>query len=185
MLTLAQKERKKEYLREWRARNKERLLEKNRAYNKQWLESHKEQVAAKNLQRNTLYRQRHKDNIYQRQKKWREENREADRAAKLKHYLAHKERYAEYAKRYWREHQEQKQVHTNARRSRFKFCTPSWADRVAIRAIYRQAKKLGMSVDHIVPIQSDRVCGLHYPPNLQILLLAENIAKLNRSWPNM
>ena len=69
--------------------------------------------------------------------------------------------------------------------------TPVWADQSAIERIYAEAaritKETGVrhEVDHIVPLQSDIVCGLHWEGNLQVLTKAENISKLNRYWPDM
>jgi 5-methylcytosine-specific restriction endonuclease McrA len=62
---------------------------------------------------------------------------------------------------------------------------PSWADLAAMKAIYDKAARLTQQtgirheVDHIIPIQSPVVCGLHVPENLQILTKAANRAKSN------
>lgn len=71
----------------------------------------------------------------------------------------------------------------NARKLR---ATPAWANEEAIRAIYAEAARLTLEtgirheVDHIYPLQSDVVCGLHCEANLQILTKVENIRKGNR-----
>lgn len=73
-----------------------------------------------------------------------------------------------------------------ARRSAKMLRTPSWADLTAIQAIYKQARRLthqtGVEhhVDHVIPLQSKLVCGLHVHTNLQILTGSENIRKRNR-----
>jgi hypothetical protein len=68
---------------------------------------------------------------------------------------------------------------------------PAWANKFFISEIYELAalrtKMLGIKfeVDHIVPVKSKRVCGLHVENNLQILTKLENRAKGNYSWPCM
>jgi hypothetical protein len=62
---------------------------------------------------------------------------------------------------------------------------PPWADQAAIGAVYAEAARLGLSVDHIVPLRSKIVCGLHYAANLRLIPLLDNIAKGNRHWPDM
>ena len=57
---------------------------------------------------------------------------------------------------------------------------PSWADMEAIAAIYRQAKALGKTVDHIVPLNNRLVCGLHCEDNLRIVSAEENRKKGNK-----
>lgn len=65
--------------------------------------------------------------------------------------------------------------------------TAPWADIDKIRELYREARKSGLTVDHIVPlIATSRktkkivACGLHVESNLQLLPASENFAK--RHW---
>ena len=63
--------------------------------------------------------------------------------------------------------------------------TVSWANLDVIRLMYADASALGYHVDHIVPLNSDNVCGLHCEANLQLLSASDNISKGNRWWPDM
>jgi hypothetical protein len=62
---------------------------------------------------------------------------------------------------------------------------PAWADTEAIIRIYKKAVQMRAHVDHIVPLRSKVVCGLHVANNLQLLTASENAAKGNRHWPDM
>lgn len=73
----------------------------------------------------------------------------------------------------------------NKRRANKLKAIPKWANLDKIKAIYVEASNLGMSVDHIVPLQSEFVCGLHVENNLEIIPLIDNMSKNNRYWPDM
>lgn len=62
---------------------------------------------------------------------------------------------------------------------------PEWADTSAMNRIYEQSLKQGGHVDHIVPLCSPIVCGLHVEHNLQILPAGSNYSKSNHIWPDM
>ena len=71
---------------------------------------------------------------------------------------------------------------------------PDWVDKThedRIRTIYSTCRKVSERtekphhVDHIVPLQSDKICGLHVWWNLRIIPAKDNLSKGNRSWPNM
>jgi 5-methylcytosine-specific restriction endonuclease McrA len=62
---------------------------------------------------------------------------------------------------------------------------PAWADLSAISSIYAEAKRLGMQVDHIIPLKGETVSGLHVHSNLRLLSREENRAKSNTFDPSM
>lgn len=76
-------------------------------------------------------------------------------------------------------------AHEARRRAMKLRATPVWADLEKIQAFYDEARRLGVQVDHIVPLRSPIVCGLHVEHNLQLLTKLENCTKNNLSWPDM
>jgi hypothetical protein len=77
---------------------------------------------------------------------------------------------------------------TKARRRKHREATPSWITRKQkseIRHIYQVAITMTQTtgvqyvVDHIYPLRSEAVCGLHVPWNLQVMTQEENLKKSN------
>jgi len=78
---------------------------------------------------------------------------------------------------------------TKARRRKHRLATPKWltqAQKGQIRELYKIAitmtKTTGEQyvVDHIVPLRSEFVCGLHVPWNLRVIPRQENLLKSNK-----
>jgi hypothetical protein len=82
-------------------------------------------------------------------------------------------------------------AHAKARHARKIQAMPSWADKAAMQCFYEEAHRLASEtglphdVDHIVPLKSKLVCGLHVEHNLQVLPATDNRRKNNRHWPDM
>lgn len=145
-------------------------LMKKKHYN-----NNKDAILAKNKQ----YRQSHGESILANKRKYRNENREKIREFARKYAKSDRQRNpAKHA--------------TKAARRRLlvKQAIPTWADLSAINGLYFLSdifKRAGviLHVDHVVPINSDIVCGLHCEANLQLLPAFENTSKGNRHWPDM
>lgn len=68
---------------------------------------------------------------------------------------------------------------------------PAWANKFFIEEIYELARRrteitgFPWHVDHIVPLKSELVCGLHVQSNLRVIPAVENHKKKNYFWPDM
>jgi hypothetical protein len=137
---------------------------------------------------------------------WRARHPEQAKAAVDAHYAANPEMYAAYRKRWqaanpdkmrafkdkWKAENPHKVAADGARRSAAKLnATPAWSSQASINNYYTIAAfltaELGVpfEVDHIVPLRSQVVCGLHAHTNLSISLASWNRSKSNRWWPDM
>jgi hypothetical protein len=140
------------------------------------LKSWAERNRAKSAAITRAYRKRHPERAKECYKAWREKNRaKVSRLSCL------------YAKR----HPERVNALIAARKARKLKATPLWADLDAIKRIYAEARRLGVEtgvkhhVDHIVPLQSDVVCGLHVQNNLRVLPAFDNLSKHNKLLPEL
>lgn len=123
-------------------------------------------------------------------KAWRDANSEK-KAAYMKVYrMRHKEKLAAQEQLWVQANPDKVAMRNAKRRARKLRATPAWADREAIASVYEQAQSLrnagfDVHVDHIVPLKSKLVCGLHVEHNLRVLPARENYSKQNRYWPDM
>lgn len=92
----------------------------------------------------------------------------------------------------WRKNNQDKVNAVYARRRAAKLrAVPAWANNFFIQEAYSLArlrtKMLGYPwhVDHIVPLMSPIVCGLHVHDNLRVIPGSINQSKNNRHWPDM
>jgi 5-methylcytosine-specific restriction endonuclease McrA len=93
-----------------------------------------------------------------------------------------------YRQRWKADNQVQVLADNKVRRRKHRVATPPWLttkQKLEMRSIYQIAitmtKTTGEKyvVDHIWPLRSDFVCGLHVPWNLRVITQAENLAKSN------
>lgn len=138
---------------------------------------------------NQKWRKEKPDKKKQSDKEWRQRNRERVRQIQKNWNKKHPERRSKMNLRWQKENAEKANSITAKRRALKKQALPPWADIKAIAEIYKQAyqltKETGIvyTVDHIYPLQSKYMCGLHVENNLQILTKSENSVKGNRIWP--
>lgn len=138
-----------------------------------------------------LYNLANREKQLAQMKAYREANKEAIRPAKQAWKERNKEQVREANKVYQKANRGLMNARTAKRRALKKQATPTWADAAKIKEFYFAADFLGMvtgdwhHVDHVVPLQSKIVCGLHCEANLQVLPGLDNRKKGNTYWPDM
>lgn len=163
---------------EYRRKNPEKVKEQQRAaylknkesrdaYVKAWCQANKEKRAE--------HRKKWRDNNY-------EKAREVERLSRMKNRAKLLERKRKYAAN----NRPKYAAYSQKRRAALLRAIPPWADLSAIEAIFEECARLtretgiGHHVDHIVPLQSPVVCGLHVESNLRIIDGTSNRSKGNK-----
>ena len=143
--------------------------------------------------RQVPYRKANKEAISERDRLYRKRNPEKMRTNRIEYKQRNPEEYRKRNKVWQARYKAKNPGIINAKRMRYyaskKKAVPGWltpSHRKTINKVYEKAKELEKqdgirrNVDHIVPLQSDFVCGLHVPWNLQILTEKENRSKNNK-----
>lgn len=159
---------------------------KGLAYHQKWRQKNAEKV----LEINAKYRTAHPDRHAAAFKSWRERNPDKQRERFVKFATANPEKIRQYQQVRQRDKSHLVNAKTNRRRATKLKATPVWANDFFIKEAYALAKlrteMFGFKwhVDHIVPLRSKVVCGLHVEHNLQVIPALHNLTKSNRSWPH-
>lgn len=162
-------------------------IDKVRSYARKWRESNPD--LAKNRPR--LWRETNPDKQRQSEINYRKNNPDKRRVSCSTYRRFNKEKESEYRKKYCLTNRPILNAKAAKRRSAKLLATPSWINEEIVLSIYKEASILTKStgikhhVDHIVPLQSSIVCGLHCESNLRIVTFEENLSKGNRIWPDM
>jgi hypothetical protein len=175
-------DRRKETMIAWRASNQQQEIAWRRAY----YTKNREHIIAANVARE----RKHPERKRLRDAAWRARNRKVLRARALEYAAAHREQERARAKAWAKANHGRVVANVRLREAREKRAMPKWANRFFIGEIYDLArlrtKLLGepWHVDHMVPLVSDTVCGLHVEHNMRVIPGSMNRAKSNSHWPD-
>jgi len=161
------KEKLKAYKKAYREANKEKL----KASRKAWYEVNKEKVK----DYNEAYNEANKEKNKASKRVWYEANKEKMKA----YYEVNKEKMKAYHRQYTKNNKGLNNSYSSKKRANKIKATPSWANLEKIKEIYKNCPE-GYHVDHIYPLRSKYVCGLHVENNLQYLTAKENMEKSNK-----
>lgn len=158
--------------------NKERIKEKTKAYKEENSEYYDEYMKR--------YREDNKEYLAEYRKRRYEENKAEILESNKRSRMKKPEFYAEIKRRHYDENKHQYVARASARRERERVATPAWADMDEISAFFElsdfatQESGEQYHVDHIIPLQGRKVCGLHVQDNLRVIPATENRAKSNK-----
>ena len=133
------------------------------------------------------YRVANQETVNARVRSWRTKNPTYYAA----HYAINGERSRELTKRWKYQHPDRVALMVDRRGDKLRRATPGWVENDLIRLVYMKRDTLSiqwgvdLTVDHIIPIQSTTVCGLHCWANLQLITREDNgrkHAKYQQDW---
>jgi hypothetical protein len=161
--------------------------EAQRAADAAYYAANKERIKA----RTNAYYHATKDERAETQKQRYEREKEAILAKNRQWAAKNREKMQKYHREYVKRNRDKWSAQTADYRASRKQATTTWANRFFMAEAYALAKLREKicggtwHVDHIVPLQSALVCGLHVHNNLQVIPDRANKVKSNRHWPEM
>jgi hypothetical protein len=166
----------KAYQKKYNLNNKERLSNLSKEYRLK----NKEKIKQYYLINKDYFKKINQSEKYKQVKKlYRLNNEKIIKEKSRNYYIKNAERIKKYSIEYRLKNPHIKRSHCAKRRALQLKATPKFANLNKIKEIYKNCPK-GYHVDHIVPLQSKVVCGLHVEYNLQYLTKSENSSKSNR-----
>jgi len=185
------KEKQRESKRLYRLKNKERIKEynnyyrlQNKEYFRKYQTKYRKTLKFKNFLKEYYSRKEVKENkkLYYKTPKYLEKNKiykllNADKIKERNRLYRLKNKYK--IKQYQLNNRHLLNAIAARRKATKLKATPKFANLNKIKEIYKNCPK-GYHVDHIIPLQSKLVCGLHVEWNLQYLPAKENLSKYNK-----
>ncbi|WP_288078529.1 hypothetical protein [Pseudomonas sp.] len=179
----------------WHSKNRNAILERQALYR----QDNREQLAEK--QRNDRaanpeksrkwalsYREKHRDKEIERKRKYREENGDKISAYSKRYREENKEKATESCRQYGIRNKAKRAARKAKRRAAKRQAVPSWVgefDQFVIEEAYALAKQreaetaFEWHVDHMIPLQARKACGLHCADNIQVIPAEMNLIKRN------
>lgn len=164
---------------------REKNIDAVREADRRWREQNQDRHRAASRRRYHENKPQHTAQVAE----WVARNPEKVRAAKRKYYENNKEKVLTSARISSKKYPERRRNQVAKYRAQKANATPKWLnadDLSAISECYRTASDLAylfgenVHVDHILPIKSPSVCGLHVPWNLRVVPALVNWSKNNR-----
>jgi len=149
---------------------------------------HKEYNKVNSEKRSLVRRKRYADNKEKEleiNKKWALLNKEKRSNDSKYHYIKTRDERLLQCKAWKNSNKHKVNSYAAKRRSAELLAVPLWFEATNVQRLYLDARLSGKHVDHIVPLISDKVCGLHCLSNLRVISAKENLSKNNRYWPDM
>lgn len=175
------------YKRGYEERNREVILEKARLAAREYRAKNLETVRARNLAYKRANIEKNRANA----REWAQNNQEKNRIRARTWAEQNNARLVARVRAYNKAHPELVRATRMAREASFQKACVKWGDSFFISEIYDLARLrtrmtgIQWQVDHIVPIRSEIVCGLHVSWNLAVVPAKINRRKSNRYWPDM